>query len=101
MSLILVPWVLFTPMMFRDGSANQLKNEGSGVYYLRQWSENTSEALSIIDHCDQPFRLVLNSISFINVMVERFSIPILSSSAADDYTYRMAAEVRMRDLGVL
>ncbi len=100
-SLILVPWVLFTPMMFRDGSANQLKNEGSGVYYLRQWSENTSEALSIIDHRDQPFRLVLNSISFINVMVERFSIPILSSSAADDYTYRMAAEVRMRDLGVL
>ncbi len=100
-SLILVPWVLFTPMMFRDGSANQLKNEGSGVYYLRQWSENTSEALSIIDHRDQPFRLVLNSISFINVMIERFSIPILSSSAADDYTYRMAAEVRMRDLGVL
>ncbi|WP_439828217.1 hypothetical protein [Aeromonas caviae] len=100
-SLILVPWVLFTPMMFHDGSANQLKNEGSGVYYVRQWSENTSEALSIIDHRDQPFRLVLNSISFINVMVERFSIPILSSSAADDYTYRMAAEVRMRDLGVL
>lgn len=101
MSLMLVAWVLLIPMMFRGESTNQIKTEGSGAYYVRQWSENTSEALFIIDHRDQPFRSALNSISFINVMVERFHVPILSSGAADDYTFRMAAAVRMRDLGVL
>lgn len=98
MSLVLVAWVLLIPVMFRSEASGQLKDEGSGVYYLRQWSENTSEALFIIDHRDQPFRSALNSISFINVMVERFRVPILSGGAADDYTYRMAAEARMRDL---
>ncbi|MFK8770253.1 hypothetical protein [Aeromonas caviae] len=98
MSLVLVAWVLLIPVMFRSESSDQLKGEGSSVYYLRQWSENTSEALFIIDHRDQPFRSALNIISLINLMVERFRVPILSGGAADDYTYRMAAEARMKDL---
>jgi len=59
MSLVLVAWVLLIPVMFRSESSDQLKGEGSSVYYLRQWSENTSEALFIIDHrlpCSDPER---------------------------------------------
>lgn len=99
MSAILTLWVVLLPIVFMDGG--KLKHEGEVVHYVRVWSENTSEALFMVDHKDQPFRAALSAITAINVIVQDMNIPILSSGISDDYSYRMAVSIRMKDAGLL
>ncbi|MNS17732.1 hypothetical protein D3C72_494130 [compost metagenome] len=91
--LVALPWWLSA------GTAGQFKQEGDMIGYLRVWSEKTSEQMAFVDHRAQPFKAVLNGITIVNIIIQSREFPILSTGAIDDESFRMAAQIRLKEMG--
>lgn len=91
--LVALPWWLSA------GTAGQFKQEGDMIGYLRAWSEKTSEQMAFVDHRAQPFKAVLNGITIVNIIIQSREFPILSTGAIDDESFRMAAQIRLKEMG--
>lgn len=100
-TFIIIFWVLLIPVTFKGVSDNRMTGETDRVMYARLWSENTSESMFLIKHEKQPFRAVLDGLVLLNIVVQKYEIPLLSSGAIDDYGYRFVADNHARRIGVI
>lgn len=101
MLFVLASWIASIPFVFAGVNDKRMSGETDRVMYARLWSENTSESMFLIRHENQPFRTALDGLVLLNIIVQKYEIPLLSSGAIDDYGYRFVADNHARRIGVI